>query len=251
MLIQNTGSQEHTTVKAIIYGPAGAGKTTSAGTLDGRSLMLVLDPGLMSLQHKNIDFLDISKGDVIDKESGKPVTITDPAARIERLSQIFKWLHAGCPDPKTGKATWKYHNLFVDSLTEISEVLIQKLQKDFPDRKDSFPMWGEYSKIMKSIVKNFRDLPYNVFMTCLSKPDKDDTGKRFITFDIAGSISDRLPQYFDLVLYLHVDEDGKRFFITRSTPTIICKDRSSKLLPKEEADLEMIIQKIQKKEINQ
>jgi hypothetical protein len=236
MLIQNTAKLNYGHIKSTITAFSGAGKTTLAGTIPGRVIVISGEGGLLPLMGKNIPYLDISKND-------KGEVLTSPAARIARLSDIFKWLHAGCPDDK-GKPTNAYDTIFLDSLTEISELLVAKLNADFPDRKDSFPMWGEYGKVMRSIVKNFRDLPYNVFMTVLAEPDKDDTGKRFIGMDVSGSIGKKLGQYFDLVLYLHVDAEGNRSLITRSTDTIQCKDRSGKLDPKEPADLGLIMSKI-------
>jgi len=239
MEVQNTSNLYTGYVKAIVSGFSGAGKTRSLGTLPAGTLIISSEGGLMPLMGRDIGFIDISVG-----ADGK--TLTDPAARIARLSEAFKWLHAGCPDAK-GKATNAYRTVCLDSLTEISELLVAKLNKDFPDRKDSFPMWGEYGKVMRSIIKNFRDLPYNVFMTVLAEPDKDDTGKRFIGLDVAGSISRKLGQYFDLVLYVHVDAEGNRSLITRSTDTLQCKDRSGKLDAKEPVDLSAIMLKIMTK----
>lgn len=236
MNIKNTNQLTGGYVKALVYGLSGSGKTTSFGTLPPGTLVISAEGGLMPLMGKGVDFIDISEAD-----DGTP--LTDPAARIARLSEIFKWLHAGCPDAK-GKATGAYRNICLDSLTEISQLLVQKLNRDFPDRKDSFPMWGEYTKIMLSIVKNFRDLKYNVFMSVLAEADKDETGKRFMGMDVAGSMSRKLGQYFDLVLYVHVDAEGQRAFLTRSTDTIQCKDRSGKLEPKEPADLGALVVKI-------
>ena len=236
MKVFNTKDIEHQKLKVLIGGISGAGKTTLAKTLDDRSLIISAESGLLSVADKEIDFVDISKDDL-------GATLTEPKDRIARLGEVFKYLHAGCPG-SDGKATWKYKSIFVDSLTEISELLIQKLQKDFPDRKDSFPMWGEYAKIMRSIVKNFRDLPYHVYMTVLTKPEKDENNKRYMGFNISGSISDQLPQYFDEVFYLRVDAEGKRELITRATDTLICKDRSNKLSNAEAADLGAIARKI-------
>jgi hypothetical protein len=236
MNIQNTNQLTSGHVKALVYGMSGSGKTSSFGTLPTGTLVISAEGGLMPLIGKSVDFIDIARAD-------DGAVLTDPAQRIARLSEIFKWLHAGCPDAK-GKATNAYRNVCLDSLTEISQLLVQKLNKDFPDRKDSFPMWGEYTKIMLSIVKSFRDLPYNVFMSVLAEPDKDETGKRFIGMDVAGSMSRKLGQYFDLVLYVHVDAEGTRSFITRSTDTIQCKDRSGKLDAKEAPDLGALVLKI-------
>jgi len=238
MKILNTKNQEHQKIKALIGGPSGAGKTTLAGTLNERTLIISAESGLMSVSDKEIDFIDLSRDD-------KGTVLTEPEARIARLSEVFKYLHAGCPG-EDGRATWRYKNVFLDSLTEISELLVSKLNKDFPDRKDSFPMWGEYGKIMRSIVKNFRDLPYNVFMSVITEIDKDENNKRYVSFKVSGSISNQLPQYFDEVFQVYVDPEGKRTLITRASDVMIhCKDRSKKLLPQEVADLGEVVRKIQ------
>ena len=233
---------EHSYVKMLISGQSGAGKTSLLGTLPGKTLVISGESGTMPLEGRDIDIVDLSISDTVKGDDGKPMVLRDAAKRIAKFRATFDWLHAGAPDAK-GKPSG-YLNVCLDSLTEISETFVEDLNRQFPDRKDSFPMWGEYSKIMRSIVKNLRDLPYNVIITVLSKQEKDDIGKRYMGFDVAGSISDRLPQYFDEVFYLHVDNEGKRSIITRKTDTLICKDRSNKLLPQEDADLGEIMRKI-------
>lgn len=228
MKILSTKDQEHQKIKCLIGGYSGVGKTTLAKTLDDKTLIISAESGLMAVSGQHIDYIDISKDD-----EGK--TLTQPKDRIQRLSDVFKFLHAGT----------KYNCIFMDSLTEISELLVQKLQIEFPDRKDSFPMWGEYAKVMRSIVKNFRDLPYHVFMTCISKAEKDQNNKRFMAFDVAGSISERLPQYFNEVFYLAADAEGKRSILTKADDMHIhVRDRSNKLLPIEPPDLGAIVRKI-------
>jgi len=225
--ITSTSDQQHHRIKAIISGESGAGKTMTASTLDGRTLIISSESGTLSLAGRDIAMIDISRDD-----EGK--VIDDPKLRIARLSETFAMLKAGTP----------YQNVFLDSLTEINELIVTALNKEFPDRKDSLVLWGENSKRMTSIIKSFRDLPYNVFMTCLSKTDKDEHGGRFQGLSLSGKIADTAPQYFDLVLYLSVDAEGKRAFVTSRTPKILAKDRSGKLAPFEPADLGAIVRKI-------
>lgn len=230
MKIENTKTVENKNVKGLIGGYSGAGKTTLAGTFDSPVLVISAESGLLSLSNKQVDFIDLNKDD-------EGNVLKDPSARIKRLGEIFTYLH--------DTPNLKYKTIFLDSLSEIGEVLVSKLQKDFPDRKDSFPMWGEYAKMMRSIVKNFRDLPYNVFMSCIIEPDKDQNGKRYLSFDIPGKISEKLPQYFDEVFYLMVDEDGKRALYTKASDTLRhAKDRSNKLDAIEAPDLGAILKKI-------
>jgi phage nucleotide-binding protein len=228
MKILNTKNSGHQKVKAIIYGESSSGKTTLAKTLNGKTLIVSAEAGLLSLAGCDIDYVDISVDD-------KGEVIKEPAERIRRLSDTFKMLHTD---------TGIYDNVLMDGITEIGELLVEGLNKEFPDRKDTFPMWGEYAKRMRSIVKGFRDLPYNVFITAVAEPDKDENNRRFMGFQVPGSISRKLPQYFDEVFYLHVDADGKRSIVTKKTDAIIAKDRSNKLDAIEEPDLGKIISKI-------
>lgn len=231
MKVLNTKDSPQQKVKALIAAPSGAGKTTLAKTLNGKTILISAEAGLLCLKGSDIDYIDISLND-------KGEVLQTSGERLNRLKAVFDWLHAGTD----------YKNVFVDGLTEISEILVEELNKQFPDRKDTFPMWGEYSKKMRSIVKNFRDLPYNVFITVVTEIDKDENNKRFMGFQVAGSVSKKLPQYFDEVFYIHVDADKKRTLVTSSSDTIIAKDRSNKLLAVEECDLASVMAKINKKE---
>ena len=230
MKIGTTAISGTTFTKALIMGESGSGKTFTASTIDGKVLVISAEKGTLCLADHAIDCLDLS----VDDE-GKP--ILEAKDRLTRLSGIFKLLQAGT----------SYTDVFLDSLTEVSELVITALNKEFPDRKDSLPMYGENAKRMTSIIKSFRDLPYNVYMTCLAKSDKDENGRRFMGLSLTGKIADVAPQYFDFVFYVYPDEaaaDGKRMFITRKSATNICKDRSGKLLPVEPADLGSIACKI-------
>lgn len=231
--IQNTNDAVNPKVKCIIYGEAGTGKTTLAGTLPGKTLILSAEAGLLSLRGKSIDYVNINTSD-----DGS--AIVEPSARINRLGAVFQML----------RSETVYDNIFLDSITEIAEIMVASVQKEFPDRKDSFPMWGEYGKRMRSIVKSFRDLAdYNVFMTCLSETDKDENARRFTACDVPGKIGKQLPQFFDEVFYSYVTPEGDYMLYTKKTETNQCKDRSGKLDAIMPADLGAVMLRIfEKKE---
>lgn len=215
----------------LIYGESGSGKTSLAGSLGKDTLVISGEAGLLCIRDAELDFVDLSKDD-------KGEVVQDALGRLKILSETFKELHDNDELKK------KYKNVFVDGITEIGELMVEALTLQFPDRKDSFPMWGEYSKRMRSVIKNFRDLPYNVFMTAVSEPDVDENKRRYMGFQVAGSIGRKMPQYFDEVFYLYVDGEGKRSLITQKTDALVCKDRSNKLAPSEEPDLSLIMAKI-------
>lgn len=237
MKIHNTKEMENVKLKAIIYAPSASGKTTLAKTCRGRTLVISAESGLLSLKGADVDYIDISQDDKGEK--------------IELATDRLKRLHAIFSDLRTGVI--KGHaNVFLDSLTEISSLVVAHLKLKYPDRKDSMPMWGENRDIMTKLVKDFRDLPtHNVFVTCLSDVDKDDVGKRFITFNITGKLAGELPGFFDEVFYLAPAEGHTRNMLYTKGDNPICKDRSNMLAAIEPPDLGAIQDKIFAKEVKE
>ena len=235
MKITNTNTLSKYALKMLIFGEPGAGKTTLAATIQEPTLIISAESGLLSLQGKSIDVVDISTddaGNVIKKED-----------RIKRLLEVYQYI---CTDEARKKYKW----IFIDSLTEISQNLIEQLNVEFPDRKDSLVLYGENAKRMRGLVKAFRDLPfYNVVMTALSKTDKDEAGFRFTGVNVTGKIADTMPGLFDEVLYLYVDAEGNRSLITNKTDKLMVKDRSGKLDKLEKPDLHHIASKIKAEQV--
>lgn len=221
-------------LKAIVYGKPGVGKTTLASTLPGRTLIISAESGLLSIARFDLPVFDITIDD-----SGSSVPISK---RYDRLSEVFKYL-------ETDDAIKLYDNIFIDSLTEISQNLSEKLQAEFTDNKDTIKMWGEYAKRMKAMIKAFRDLPYyNVIFSALEKEDQDEFKRKSIKINVQGSISGDIPAFFDEVFYYTIidAEDGssRRVLITQPNSKVVAKDRSGKLELVEEPNLSHIFNKI-------
>lgn len=221
-------------LKMLIFGRSGAGKTTISATANEKTLVLSAESGLLSISDKEVDVIELNtddNGQTLPRE-----------ARIDRLMQVYKFV--------TSDAAKDYKWLIIDSITEIGQNLVEKLQKEYPDRKDGLVLWGEYSKQMRGIIKAFRDLSrFNVVMTALAIEERDENGKMQIGIDLNGKISQQMPQFFDEVFYLHVRKDEKgepiRKLLCQPNDYVpVAKDRSGKLAALEDPSLEVISKKI-------
>jgi phage nucleotide-binding protein len=218
--ITTTAGLHSESIKCLVYGKAGVGKTSLLGTGDNeKTLILSAESGLLSLSDKSIDVLVIRAW--------------------PDLAAIYKELESG---------STKYTTICIDSLTEVSDMLVQFLQKssDFQDPKNALKMWGEYNKKMVSIVKAFRDLKgFNVVFTALAE-DVNDGGMLIKKPLIQGSKAQSLlTSFFDEVLYLAINEStGEREIHTQPTNYYDAKDRSGKLDRIEVTDLTALFNKI-------
>ncbi len=235
MKVTSTKNYGVDTLKFLIIGEPGSGKTTLAGTIKESTIIISAEAGLLCLRDKSTDVIDISLDD-----EGKAVP---KDKRIARLGEAYAYLNSDA-------ARAKYKWVFIDSLTEISQNIVEQLQVEFPDRKDSLVLYGENAKRMRSLVKSFRDLPgYGVVFTALSSVEKDENNQRYTGVNIIGKMADMLPAFFDEVFYLHSEKDEesgktKRILVTEKSDKLMAKDRSGVLDKFEPADLGHIINKI-------
>lgn len=233
MLIQNARSVAENKLKLVVAGASGYGKTRSVVSLKRagfKPLVVSAEAGLLSIMGSDIDFIDITIG-----EDGKTLP---KDKRIARLMDCYNFIHSP-------EAMIKYDLIFIDSISEISQCLFDLLKKEYPERKDSLVMFGELGQKSRDLIKAFRDTShYHVVFTCLSKVEKDESGKRYLGFDMVGGIADKLPQFFDEILQIRIGKDDQPEFVCKATDSMIAKDRSGKLNPVEPYDLGAIFKKI-------
>ena len=229
-------------LKILILGESGSGKTSLVRTLPDpkRTLVVSAESGLLSIAGVDSDVIDLTLDD-----RDHPI---EKSERFASVARTYKFL-------LTKEAQEKYDWVFIDSLTEIGQYLIDTLKVEFPNRKDSMVLFGENLYRMTSMVKAFRDLPhYNIVFTSLVVSEKDQENRRHLEADLVGKMSKKVNSLFDEVFYIfstnELNESGiytgksKRKLLTGQTETMNCKDRSGALALYEEADLSMIARKI-------
>jgi hypothetical protein len=237
MKITSTKESSDNCIKMIVYGESGVGKTSLAKTIKEKTLIVSSEAGLLCLKDAQpaIDVIDITRDD-----NGKAIPKEN---RIAKLNEVYRFL-------QTKECLDKYKWVFIDSLTEISQNMVEALNKEFPDRKDSLVLYGENAKRMRGLIKSFRDLPgLNVIFTALPSIEKDEHNKRYTTINMIGKIADQVAAFFDLCLYMTTVEDKEgavtsRYLRTEKSDNLVCKDRSGCLSKFEPANIDHIYNKI-------
>lgn len=232
MKVTSTRADGAHPIKCLIYGESGIGKTTLASTTPN-VLFIGAEAGELSLSSFDIDKINVAIDD-----NGK---VLDKSDRLTRIREVYRFV-------MQKETMAKYKTIFIDSLTEISQIVSEKAQVDYPNKSDAFKLWGEYKKEVCALVKAFRDLPhYNVVFTALSKrADKDDP---FMSVDVQGSVGVQIAQFFDEVFYYSIILDQgvqKRVLHTSKNRLFVAKDRSGKLNAIEDPNLGLIFEKINK-----
>ena len=149
----------------------------------------------------------------------------------------------------------KYKNIFIDSLTDIGEVICKyeedkyEMTRKPSEKRNGFEIWGNYGKSMAGFVKSIRDMShFNVFFTCLTKEEKD--GLEIIERPLVPgeSIKNQLKGWFDVVMVykIFIDAEGKphRKIITDIGGHPLAKDRSGTLDLYEDPNLNNIMNKV-------
>lgn len=214
-------------IKALIYSEPGNGKTTLAATLDlKRTLIISFESGLLS---------------ILDEKGFEDLQYVEPS-NLSDLKDIYDNL-------KNDKdLAAKYDTIFIDSLSEISDMMLEALKQDptvYTGMKDNMKLYMINQEKVVGIAKSFRDLKgYNVIMTALAATKTTNMVEKLLPSMAGQKLADKLPPLYDFVWYLEVTSDGERRLITQPTSSITAKSRSRKLESAEEPNLGNILLKI-------
>lgn len=206
-------------VKALVYGQAGAGKTTLSTTMPS-PIIISAEGGLLSIRDADLPYVEISS--------------------MNDLREVYQWL-------SSGEGSGQFESVVIDSLSEIGEVVLAH-EKEI--NKDGRTAYGELAVQMQEIIRSFRDLPgVNVLMTAKMEKSQDEQGRLLWSPSMPGSkVAQSLPYFFDEVMALRVEKDPEgntqRALMCDSDGLWSAKDRSGKLSMWEAPDMGAIIRKI-------
>ena len=147
--------------KVLLYAAAGWGKTSQAVNFKrawGKGFILSGESGLRSIGHEEIDYL--------------PFTTWDGDHDYKTGICSFMGLVRDLHSKEFKDAGYKW--IMVDSLTEVSDRLMEHLADKHKGSKNRFELWNDYAIQMIGVLKIIRDLPYHVIMTALVKDSTDD-----------------------------------------------------------------------------
>lgn len=217
--VKTTGSLAANGVKVLVYGQAGAGKTSLIKTLP-QPIVLSAEGGLLSIQDADLPFIEISD--------------------METLREAYTWLTQS--DEAKG-----FQSVALDSISEIAEVVLNAEKKATKDPRQAY---GAMQEQMADIIRAFRDLPgRHVYMSAKLEKTQDEMGRVLYAPSMPGNKTGQaLPYFFDEVLALRVEKDGEgvtqRALMCDSDGLWLAKDRSGKLEAWEAPDLGAIISKM-------
>lgn len=217
--LKSTGNLAGNGVKLLVYGQAGAGKTSLIPTLPN-PIVLSAEGGLLSIQDAELPYLEITT--------------------MAELQEAYKWL-AESAEAK------HFESVAIDSISEIAEVVLNYEKKV---NKDPRAAYGAMQEQMADIIRVFRDLPAkHVYMSAKLEKTQDEMGRVLYAPSMPGNKTGQsLPYFFDEVLALRVERDAdgnsQRALMCDSDGLWLAKDRSGKLESWEAPDLSMIIAKI-------
>jgi phage nucleotide-binding protein len=217
--VKTTGSMAANGVKVLVYGQAGAGKTSLIKTLPS-PIVLSAEGGLLSIQDADLPFIEITS--------------------MTELQEAYTWL-------TSSDEAKSYKSVALDSISEIAEVCLNTEKKATKDPRQAY---GAMQEQMADIIRAFRDLPgRHVYMSAKLEKTQDEMGRVLYSPSMPGNKTGQaLPYFFDEVLALRVEKDGdgatQRALMCDSDGLWLAKDRSGKLDAWEAPDLSAVFAKI-------
>lgn len=196
MLKIQTFKPENSYIKALIYGPSGAGKTTFAATAPN-PIFASSEKGLMSIRHLSPQFAEINS--------------------LQDLKDLYNFL-------KNEKH--EFETCVIDSITEINDIIKTEIETK-NKRNMQLQDWGILQKEIKDILRKFRDLPMHIIFLAQETTEKDE--EKIVKYlpSLNGKSATEIAYYMDTVGYCFIDKLGNRKIGTMPNEKYLTKDRTN------------------------
>lgn len=209
------------TVNVLLYGPAGAGKSTAAASAPGPVMFINLEgPNALHFARK-----------------------TARAADTEILEVRVDW----GDDPRAyfreAFAAAKERNvntIVIDTLGKLRDGIAFSIGGESP----SLPQWGQVGKAMTTILRELRDSDMNTVLICHERVLDSDAGDRIVEPLVGGKTTTEAMAEVDVIAYCGAvrDENGTRYLAQLvESKGRRAKDRSGALGDVVELDLTDLI----------
>lgn len=191
-----TFKPENSYIKALIYGPSGAGKTTFAATAP-KPIFASSEKGLMSIRHLAPQFMEINS--------------------LQDLKDLYNFL-------KNEKH--EFETVVIDSITEINDIIKTEIETR-NKRNMQLQDWGILQKEIKDILRKFRDLPMHIIFLAQETTEKDE--EKIVKYlpSLNGKSATEIAYYMDTVGYCFIDKLGNRKIGTMPNEKYLTKDRTN------------------------
>ena len=217
--------------KCLAYGPPGSGKTPIINTAP-RPLMLVTEPGMLSMRGSSVPALE--------------------AFDVKTIEDFFKWI-------ETSKELKNFDTICIDSFSQLAEIYLKDAEKKCKDGRQV------YMVLSKAVMKIANQLFYmrekHVFLIAKEGsieetiwnftgpiPQKMTVFKK-VPFFPGKDLGVKMPHLYDEILYVSKGvvpgQVGEmKYLRTNGSSDITARDRSGKLGDYEPQDLTYLFNKI-------
>jgi len=205
-------------VKSVIYGAAGSGKTPTLNSAP-RPMLIITEPGMLSMRQSNIP--------------------TIPAFTGDEIEDRFKWLF-------TSAETKNFDTVGIDSVSQMAEIFLTEALKK---NKDSRKAYGDMSRaVMDKLTGLYFLQNKHTYLIC-KEQKLDDNGIMMKRPYVPGQdLPVKLPHLFDAILHLaKVPIPGvgeQKAFRCIASRDVMARDRSSTLNEFEPPIFSEIVRKI-------
>jgi phage nucleotide-binding protein len=188
----------------LVYGVPGAGKTTLAGMLKGKTYLLSLDDSF----HR------------IKVWQNKPIWAIDPEKPIEDLTEFVREFK---PE--------EYDNLVIDNVSNLQKLwFIEKARDSKTGLDNKIQHYGEFTNWLIRLISKLFSYNINIFVTAWEKQVKvtDPSGQEFEQYapDLRDSARDYLMGNCDLVgRMIQKPQSGERGIILQGSIDTYAKNR--------------------------